>query len=715
MRKVASGARVAACCVVLGMAASAHAAELVVATDGSDANPGSLAEPFGTITHALSVAQNGDVVQIRAGTYRLMDEGPDAIALALPDATESSFLTIEAYPGEEPVMLGSLSTAGQSWESAGGGLWRVSAAFLPRDPTGLFEADRRVEHVMKDVAGVRSHADVSALTTPGSWTKADDAGIGCSSDNAGCFIVMHPVDATDPNSQIYELSQRKLFYSTGVSYLTIRGLTLYYTQDAAFSIEGGRGQLIENNVLGHNSNGDDNAYSLFVSYGGGAVVRNNRAFDSKYWGGFSNSKGITLMDMDPADPSLVEGNEVYDIVGQGIATKSGVANLVVQRNFVHDVGLGIEPPGPRCDWTKPDCVLGDPEYYPGGGWTIRENAIVRCGQGVSMTTLPESEGGIANRIYNNVFHGNEGSGVDLRLENTGTLVANNLFLENARGMFLDHGGSGEAIPIDDFMPIFSAHHNLFFGNQSDYLFRPDWTGADGSGTSYAVDEIQAGYPQEQGSLASDPLVVDATLPDFHLQAGSPAEQAGDGALYQVAAVDIGMYPFGYAGGAGGGGGAGGSAAGGSGEAAGAAAGNGDAADEGGCGCRLPYQAGAPRSAAWLAVVMVLGARRHVRTARPRALDVNLNAAAGPVRPSASRRHSFGAAQVHARQAKDHRTPLFASPPPALPAAAPRQAGIPPAAPHLPTGPNAGNARLIVLLWNVVSRQSSPARPLCSAT
>ena len=586
---------------------SAAAADYYVALDGDDNGSGAIDQPLATIDQALALAGNGDVVSIRAGTYRLMEQSPSSIHITLGGATETSFLTLQAYPGEEVVLLGSLDTAGQSWESVDGNLWRLPADFLVHDPSGMFQGQIRVEHVMKDVGGTRSHADIVDLVSPGEWTKADDAGAGCPSDNGGCFIYLYPFAGEDPNDQDYELSQRSLFYTTGdVSFMTVRGLTIYYTQSSAFSFEGGRAQLVEDNVLGHNSNGNDNAYSLFVSYGGGVIIRNNRAFDSKYWGGFSNSKGITLMDMDPSDPALIEGNEVYDIVGQGITSKSGVANVVVQRNYVHDVGVGIEPPGPRCHWTVPDCVLGDPEYYPGGGWEIRENALVRCGHGVSMRTLPEAEGGIPNRIYNNVFYENVSSGVDLTLSNTGTMLANNIFAANARGIFLNHGGSGEPVGIDAFMPVYSSHQNLFYDNEADYLLRPDWTGPEGSGTPYSLDEIISQQSQEDGSLGGDPLFVDAAAADFHLEEASPAKVAGDGSLYELAAVDMGMYPLDGAAGGAGGGGAGGSGG------EGGSPGAGTAEDDGGCGCTV---VGAARTSdAWAALLAasLLAARRRQR-------------------------------------------------------------------------------------------------------
>jgi MYXO-CTERM domain-containing protein len=599
---------------VLLFAAPAAAAEFFVAPSGSDSNPGSQAAPFASFQKGLEAVQNGDTLTIRAGTYRLTDN-PGSTKLYRPDATPSSHVTIRAYPGEKVTFLGSRSTEGKTWEARSGGLYRLDASFLPNDPTGLFTGDTRIEHVMKTVSGTRSHADIVDLKNPGEWTKADDSGAGCSKDNAGCYIYMLPPAGMDPNQKVFELSQQHFIYALGTSYLEIRGLEILYTQNTAISIEGGQGQLIENNVLGHNSNGNDNSYSIFVSYGAGVTIRNNRAFDSKYWGGFSNSKGITLMDMDPTDPSLVEGNEVYDIVGQGITTKDGVANVVVRGNYVHDVGVCVQPASRRCHWKKPNCATSDPENYPGGGWTIKENALVRCGVGVGFASGDQNEN---NRIFNNVFFDCD-SGVDVTLAHPGTLIANNIFTGNTRGVFLDHGASGSKATFADFLPVFTAHDNDFSGNDNDYLLRPDWTGPGGSGTGYTVVDVQSSNAIEDGSISGDPLFVDAAKADFHLQDGSPAKGAGDGSLYKVAAVDMGRYPLGDMSGGSGAGGApaagGAPGAGGVSGAAGSTAaldpGTGTGGADSGCGCRTARtRDGSPLS--WLALLagLVIAYRRR---------------------------------------------------------------------------------------------------------
>jgi hypothetical protein len=65
---------VASCCVVASVSvvapAAAQATQFVVAPNGDDANPGTLARPWRTIQKAANVAPPGSTVAIRGGTYR---------------------------------------------------------------------------------------------------------------------------------------------------------------------------------------------------------------------------------------------------------------------------------------------------------------------------------------------------------------------------------------------------------------------------------------------------------------------------------------------------------------------------------------------------------------------------------------------------------------------------------------------------------------------
>lgn len=57
------------CAILLAAAPAAKAATYYVATTGNNANPGTLALPFLTIGHAVSVSVHGDSIQVAAGTY----------------------------------------------------------------------------------------------------------------------------------------------------------------------------------------------------------------------------------------------------------------------------------------------------------------------------------------------------------------------------------------------------------------------------------------------------------------------------------------------------------------------------------------------------------------------------------------------------------------------------------------------------------------------
>jgi len=75
-----------------------QAATYYVATNGSDSNPGTIDQPWRTITKGLQTLQNGDILNIRGGIYRLMDENSNTFVFSRPGATINNFVTIQAYP-----------------------------------------------------------------------------------------------------------------------------------------------------------------------------------------------------------------------------------------------------------------------------------------------------------------------------------------------------------------------------------------------------------------------------------------------------------------------------------------------------------------------------------------------------------------------------------------------------------------------------------------
>ena len=98
-----------------------HAVTYVVSPSGNDTSTnGDLSTPFSTIEKALSVAQPGDSVQLRAGTYREAINPPRS-------GTAQNPIVIEAYPGES-VTVSALDEVSGPWTAAANGIYTCTVA-----------------------------------------------------------------------------------------------------------------------------------------------------------------------------------------------------------------------------------------------------------------------------------------------------------------------------------------------------------------------------------------------------------------------------------------------------------------------------------------------------------------------------------------------------------------------------------------------------------
>ncbi len=158
----AAGLLSAGLLVLAGLAGGAEmSAEFFVATDGSDANPGTREKPFATLERARDAVRelkrkrgglDRDVtVLIRGGTYRLKEPlvfGPE------DSGTGKFSISYAAAPGEKPVFSGGRVIAG--WKKGEGELW---TAEVPEAKAGawyfreLFVNGRRAQRARAPNAG----------------------------------------------------------------------------------------------------------------------------------------------------------------------------------------------------------------------------------------------------------------------------------------------------------------------------------------------------------------------------------------------------------------------------------------------------------------------------------------------------------------------------------------------------------------------------------
>ncbi|WP_449351949.1 right-handed parallel beta-helix repeat-containing protein [Streptomyces shaanxiensis] len=140
-----TAALVGAALVLPAPPASAAPTTLVVATNGNDTAPGTLAQPLRTVQRAVDLAKPGDTIAVRAGTYALTDN----ITIAT-SGTASQPISLGAYQGERVVIDGEQLAA--SHTPVGGSIpraergaihqeasyWRISDLEIVNGPYGVY-------------------------------------------------------------------------------------------------------------------------------------------------------------------------------------------------------------------------------------------------------------------------------------------------------------------------------------------------------------------------------------------------------------------------------------------------------------------------------------------------------------------------------------------------------------------------------------------------
>lgn len=84
-------------------AAGLPANTYVVAIGGDDDGAGTIEDPWGTILQAMRKLTPGDTLWVREGTYT------ENVGWGISPGTATGRITVESYPGEEPLIVGSLS------------------------------------------------------------------------------------------------------------------------------------------------------------------------------------------------------------------------------------------------------------------------------------------------------------------------------------------------------------------------------------------------------------------------------------------------------------------------------------------------------------------------------------------------------------------------------------------------------------------------------
>jgi hypothetical protein len=121
---------------------------LIVATNGNDGNPGTVAQPLLTIQRAVDLVSPGGTIAVRGGTY-----SPTATVKILKDGTAANPISLTNYNGEHVVIDGesmpytpgaldaSIPRADRGALHVEGDWWRFTGLEIIHGPYGIFGVD----------------------------------------------------------------------------------------------------------------------------------------------------------------------------------------------------------------------------------------------------------------------------------------------------------------------------------------------------------------------------------------------------------------------------------------------------------------------------------------------------------------------------------------------------------------------------------------------
>ncbi len=414
-------------------AAAAETAEIHVAVNGKDANPGTPAAPLRTIQRAAELARPGDVVTVHAGVYR------ERISPPRGGESDAKRITYQAAPGEKVEIKG--SEVVKDWVMVEPGLWKVTVpnslfgAFNPFSDLirgDWFEPKGREHHtgaVYLDGEWLAEAAKLEDLMKPGGPDPLWFAKV----DKDRTTIWAEFKDA-DPNGRLTEINVREtLFYpeKTGVDYITVRGFVMRHAatnwapptaeQVGLIGTNWSKGWIIEKNTISH-------SVCSGIALGKHGDEFDNTSKDTAE--GYVKTIERALArgwSKDRIGGHIVRDNTISHCEQTGIVGSMGAAFSTITGNTIHDIHVrqlftGAEMAGIKLH-AAIDVVIG-------------RNHIYRTVRGLWLDWMAQG-----TRVTGNLFHDNPAEDLFMEVDHGPFLVDNNVFLSPRSVLNVSQGGA----------------------------------------------------------------------------------------------------------------------------------------------------------------------------------------------------------------------------------------------------------------------------------
>ncbi len=296
---------------------------LYVATNGSDANPGTASAPFRTVTKGLRSVRPGQTLYLRGGTYVENVQ-------ASPAGTSSARILVSSYPGERAVIKGLVSISNPRFVTFN--------AFNVTWNTGNYD-----QHMFKitggsgwvlqssEIWGARSFADLLIAGSPHGWAVRynvihDTYGGEADVNRSHNIYANTNLDATAG------VIERNLIYNAthgtnlklagaggsggGAANVLVRYNTLYNATQPLLIGDGSHNITATRNIIGKSAKG--NVVRLYDLVGGGNSVRDNVLFAGSTacadYGSPIKCSAVMSANLFPHDPRFASGFHPTDAV-----------------------------------------------------------------------------------------------------------------------------------------------------------------------------------------------------------------------------------------------------------------------------------------------------------------------------------------------------------------------------------------------------------------
>ena len=496
-------------CLVVGFVCSGRAEEYYVATNGNNLADGLATNtPWRTIQHAVTNVNAGDTIYVRDGVYN------ERVVLGRSGSVGGGYITISSYLGEHPVIDGAGLTVGD----ADGLIAFNSQNYIILDGLEIrnFITSTRWKvpmgiYINGDSSFVRLRNlkihDIESNYDPGgdSITGADAHGIGVYGDHA----------------------------SNPITNLLIKGVEIYNCELGSSEAMAINGNVDGFEVTGCTVHDNDNIGIDFIGHEG---TCSTPSLDQARNGLCTDNLVFNIATT--GNQAYRDGGS-YDRSAGGIYVDGG-KQIVIERNTIHDCDIGLEV---ASEWN------GKYTSYI----TVRNNVIysnyiggIYCGGYASNKGNAQYCDFIGNTLYHNDTSDSYSGEIYLQWHVMDCEFVNNLMVaqrnDGGDAVYVGGAGGSGSTPSNT-----SFDYNWYYTDVSvnGPAFR--W----GNNEGYTWNWWRGKGHETNGTYHVDPLLVDPSNGDFHLQTNSPALDQGthegdigtldiDGQIRLVrGAVDIG--------------------------------------------------------------------------------------------------------------------------------------------------------------------------------